>query len=487
MIPQAPRRLLQAVVLLIAFLPIQTAHGQFVEGDVTILENWTGTGTFGWAVADMADIDGDGVKEAIIGAPMFGSSPRSVGQVYVYSGRTGALLRTFTGSAGNWQLGYAVADAGDVDADGVHDIVAGAPILGNGRAQVYSGATGALLWTVTGEVTGDRFGSAVCSAGDVDGDGHADFVVGAPSHAGKGKVYVYSGATSALIRSFDGTTGSAFGIGLALAGDVNGDGKADIIVGAQHGGTSPFGRAYVYSGGDGSLLLPPLAPDQPTSSQFGTFFVAGAGDVNGDGIVDLYVGDYADTTNGPGSGKAYVFSGADGSLIRTFIGAAGAGLGPGRSAGDINRDGYSDLIIGSYTSSAGASGAGKIEIYSGADGVVLRTFTHTLPGSQLGFDAVGIGDVNADCALDFLCSAAAGNRVYILAGNPAPIDGDLNCDCLVNLGDIDPFVLALLDPVAYQIAFPGCSINQADLNADGVIDGRDVLGMVQRLMSAIGG
>lgn len=458
------------------------APAQFIEPDVSILQNWTGAGTFGWAVADLADIDGDGVKEAIIGAPKFGATPRFAGKVTVYSGRTGALLHTFTGAVANWQLGYAVADAGDVDADGIHDIIAGAPILGAGRAQVFSGATGALLWTVTGEASGDSFGAAVCSAGDVDGDGHAEFVVGATGHGGTGRVYLYSGATGLLIRSFDGTSGSGFGAGVSLAGDINHDGIQDIIVGAPAAGPIPQGRAYVYSGADGSLLLPPLTPDTPTTSAFGIFFVAGVGDVNADGTPDLYVGDYNDSTNGAGSGKAYVFSGADGSLLRTFIGATGAGMGPGRGAGDINRDGHSDLIIGSYTSSAGAPTAGRIEIYSGADGSVLRTLTHTISGSQLGFDAVGLGDVNGDCSPDFLCSAAAGNRVYLIAGSPALVPGDLNCDCLVSAADIAPFVLALVDPAAYLAANPGCDIQRADLNGDTLIDGSDVAELIRRLV-----
>ena len=476
-----PRRV--TLITAIAFLFPVAAHAQFVEPDVTVLQNWTGTGTFGWAVADMADIDGDGVREAIIGAPTFGTSPRTAGRVFVRSGRTGAILFTFTGTVANAQLGYAIADAGDVNGDGVSDIIAGAPLFGKGRAQVFSGADGSVIWTIDGEVSGDTFGSAVCSAGDIDGDGHSDFAVGAPAHASStGRVYIYSGATGLLIRSYDGTSGSRFGVGIALAGDINHDGKPDIIVGAPHGGTSPFGRAYVYSGADGSLLLPPLTPDTATTSAFGVFFVAGVGDVNADGTPDLYVGDYNDSTNGAGSGKAYVFSGADGSLLYTFIGPAGAGLGPGRGAGDINRDGHADLIIGSYTSSAGGPTAGKIEVYSGADGSVLRTITHTIAGSQLGFDAVGLGDVNGDCSPDFLCSAANGNRVYVIAGSPIPIPGDLNCDCQVNTSDIAPFVLALLDPAAYQLANPSCDIHRADLNGDTLIDGSDVAELVRRLV-----
>lgn len=468
----------------------ETARAQFVEPGVSAIHTWTGSGTFGWAVADLDDIDGDGVRDAIIGAPLFGGSPRRVGKVSVYSGRTGALLHTFTGIARDWQLGYAVADAGDVNADTVPDIIAGGPVDGAGRAQVFSGAGGALLWTLNGEAALDNFGAAVSGAGDVDGDGHADVAVGAPGNdgagAGAGRVYIYSGQTGLLIRSFDGPVGGGLGSGLANAGDVNQDGKTDLIASAPGAGPAPVGRAYVYSGADGSLLLPALIPDQPTTGAYGVFFVAGLGDVDHDGTTDLYVGDYADATNGAGAGKAYVYSGATGGLLRTIIGPAGAGLGPGRGAGDVNRDGHADLIIGSYTSALGAANAGRIEVFSGADGALLRSMTHTVLNGQLGFDAVGLGDVNGDCAIDFLCSAASGNVVYVIAGFDAPIAGDMNCDCAVNLADVEPFVLALLDPVAYALAHGGCDIQQADLNQDLVNDGLDVAGFVAGLLSAAG-
>ena len=94
----------------------------------------------------------------------------------------------------------------------------------------------------------------------------------------------------------------------------------------------------------------------------------------------------------------------------------GDGLGPGRGAGDVNGDGRPDLVIGSYNSSAGAAQAGKVQLFSGADGSLLRTITSTTAGENLGFDAVGLGDVNGDEIPDALVSAATGDRVYIVAG-----------------------------------------------------------------------
>ncbi len=136
------------------------------------------------------------------------------------------------------------------------------------------------------------------------------------------------------------------------------------------------------------------------------------GDVNGDGIPDVYGADFDDSPDF--SGRAGVYSGRDGSELLSWNGAPAAGLGPGREACDVNGDGRPDLAIGSYT--YGADGAGRVQIFSGADGSALRTVTSTTPGEALGFDAVGLGDVNDDAVPDLLVSAANGDTVYLIAG-----------------------------------------------------------------------
>jgi hypothetical protein len=105
-------------------------------------------------------------------------------------------------------------------------------------------------------------------------------------------------------------------------------------------------------------------------------------------------------------------------LLHSWTGAAGDGLGPGRGAGDVDRDHRPDLAIGSYLNSDGAPGAGKIELYSGATGAKLRTIASTTAGENLGFDnvGVGVGDVNRDHRADLLASAAEGDTVYMIAG-----------------------------------------------------------------------
>jgi hypothetical protein len=373
---------------------------------------WQHTGNpneyFGWAVSGLADVDHDGADDAIIGEPGFDQ-----GTTWVYSGRTGALLRRFDGQPGD-QNGFAIADAGDTNRDGVHDIISGAPRQNGdtaGHAYLYSGRDGRLLHAFGGEVVGDWFGSAVSSAGDVDRDGHPDLLIGAFRHAGGGMAFVYSGRTRKLLYRIPPPpqdTTNAFGAGTGTTDDVNGDRIPDEIVG---GG----GAGYVFSGADGRLLysLPPSAAKQ----HFGTFFLAGVGDVNRDRVPDIYGGDYDAGDNGPASGFAGVYSGRDGTLLHSWFGSEpGAGLGPGRGAGDVDHDHRPDLAIGSYQSDEGGPDAGKIELYSGATGAKLRTITSTTAGENLGFDVVGVGDVNHDHRPDLLSSAAEGDTVYMIAG-----------------------------------------------------------------------
>ena len=130
----------------LAVAPAAHAAGSFVE-PVRVIHTFTGVqdGYLGWAVSELADIDGDGVTDLIAGEP---NTPDAAGNTWVYSGRTGGVLHKFAGAPGDNQ-GYAVADAGDTDGDGVHDVITGAPNVdpaaGPGVAYLYSGRTGSLL------------------------------------------------------------------------------------------------------------------------------------------------------------------------------------------------------------------------------------------------------------------------------------------------------------------------------------------------------
>lgn len=397
------------------FSPYLMAQGTFVEPDVTVIRTFSPVGgSFGWAVAELTDINSDGIADLILPSP-------GTRQVFVNSGADGSLIHLLLPpmtDPTNGFFGNAIGDAGDVDDDGVHDIVIGSPgpALGTnpGHVYVYSGADGSLLLSIPGEAGGDRLGSGVGGAGDVNTDGHDDVVAGANGNdsvgANSGRGYVFSGLDGSVLRTFDAEAAAdSLGAGAAGTGDLNGDGIGDQILGAPGAGSA--GKAYVYSGADGSLLFETFA--QLNGAQYGVFFVAGVGDVNNDGNRDVYVGDYA--ANG-GRGKVYVYSGIDGDPLHLFTGGPGDGMGPGRGAGDVDGDGHADLLIGLYTHSSGAGGAGQVTLRSGRTGAILRTITSTTAGEQLGFDAVGVGDTNGDGFVDLLLSAAAQSRVYLVAG-----------------------------------------------------------------------
>jgi hypothetical protein len=409
-----------AAVVLATFTAAAGASGSFVQ-PVHVLHTFRGPTTgkgalFGWAVSELRDVDGDGVTDAIVGEVDGGSKMQ--GRVWVYSGRTGHLLFRRSGRPGE-QDGYAIADAGDVNGDGVSDVISGAVGQAGdiGHAYVYSGASGKTIMRLRGHNHGDMFGAAVAGAGDVNGDGVPDLLVGAPgTGADTGHAYVISGRTFRTIRVLSAhRRADEFGDGVAHTADLNGDGVRDLIVGAS--GKDPGqGAVYVYSGRTGNLLF--RIRGERGNAAFGQFFVAGVGDVNGDGVPDIYIGDYASNNAGAAGGYAAVYSGVDGARLHAWRGAAGEGMGPGRSAGDVTGDGVPDIIVGNYTSSDGAKGAGKVQIFSGATGKRLRTITSTTPNENLGFDAVGIGDTNGNGAPDFLISAANRDTVYIVDGNP---------------------------------------------------------------------
>jgi hypothetical protein len=161
-----------------------------------------------------------------------------------------------------------------------------------------------------------------------------------------------------------------------------------------------------------------LAGDE-RSAEFGWFFVATAGDVDADGREDIYVGDFcAEDDVGACTaplGQAYVFSGRTGRLLHLFRGEQpGDGAGPGRSAGDVDRDGRADIVVGLYASGALAPGAGRLIVYSGRTGRTLVDYSSSVANELLGYDAVGLGDVNGDRRVDLLVSAAGGDTVYVL-------------------------------------------------------------------------
>lgn len=382
----------------------------FVETNVQLVYSYTGQAigdTYGWVGAAIGDINGDGLSEFIVTAPYQGAAAN--GRAYVYSGGDGTLLNTVTG--GNLEaFGYSAAAAGDVNNDTIPDyVISGngvnvAPNQFTGRVIVYSGANHNVLHNWAGN-PGDAFGADVAGGYDVNNDNHDDIIVGAqfysttfsfPPAPNYGRVYLYSGADGSILWTREGAGGDWLGAGVGFIEDVSNDGVADVVAAANRGNV-----AYVFSGVDGSTIYT-LTPTV-SSSTYGQFFADSAGDVNNDGIPDIYIGDYAAVG---GRGRTYLYSGADGSWLYTIEGAPGDGIGGGRGIGDVNGDNHDDLIIAAYSASDGVTGGGRVDIYSGADPtVILHTVTGNVVNDNLGVDALSVGDINGYGGPEYLITA----------------------------------------------------------------------------------
>jgi len=299
------------------------------------------------------------------------------GKAYIFYGGSSmnnTVDVTMTGETLNNYFGYSVSSAGDVNGDGYSDVIVGAVgySLNKGRAYIFFGGSSMNNTsdvTMTGETTNIFFGGSVSSAGDVNGDGYSDVIVGSyGNNSFTGRAYVYFGGTNMNIYSdviMNGeTTDNEFGKSVSTAGDVNGDGYSDVIVGANRFNTQT-GRAYVYYGGiDMNNIADVTMTGENTSNFFG-YSVSLAGDVNGDGYSDVIVGAHNYNVQ---IGRAYVyFGGTAMNNIADVIMTGEANLYEFgysvSSAGDINGDGYSELIVGSR---AYNTYTGRAYIYNGS-------------------------------------------------------------------------------------------------------------------------
>ena len=449
---------------------------------------------FGWSVASAGDVNGDGYSDIIIGAPFYWyDSNMRVGKAYMYLGGPSGIATTDPWTSlgpdtADAEFGYSVASAGDVNNDGYSDVIIGT--YGLNQAYVYLGGPSGLadtyIWYYTGD-GGSSFGYSVAGAGDVNGDGYSDVIVGTESYL---EAYLFfggpSGPATTISVTFSGGEGSNFGTSVASAGDVNGDGYSDVIVGAQG-----YNDAYLYLGGPNG----PSTTSSLTYSGDGDLFgysVASAGDINGDGYSDVLVGEPDHTPDAGDTflGKAYLFLGGpgdlstdpswtsigdnqDGSKYGVSVASAGDVNGDGysdvivganqystsdydyigkaylisfgwssvgddesdayygysvASAGDVNGDSYSDVIVGAYLDNAVSNDAGVAYLYLGGPGGLSTTASWTASGDDqdsayFGYSVAGAGDVNGDGYSDVIIGASAytsGNgKAYLYLGGPS--------------------------------------------------------------------
>jgi len=394
---------------------------------------------FSCSVSKAGDVNGDGYDDLIISAAYYDNGETDEGRVFVYYGSVNGLPSTPSWTAESNQGGascYSAATAGDVNGDGYSDIIAGAQFYDNGqidegRVYAYYGSSSGLPsvanWTAESNQAGAAYGIMVSTAGDVNGDGYSDVIVGAQFYdngqTDEGRAYVYYGSASGLSDTANWTAEceqnySYFGISVSTAGDVNGDGYADVIVGAPYfsNGEASEGRAYVYYGSSTGLsnIANWTAESDQAYSLFG-YSVSTAGDVNGDSYTDVILGAYLYDLGETDEGRAYVYYGSSSGLSSTPNWTAESNQINARfgvavsTADDVNGDGHSDVIVGAYRYDNPQIDEGKAYIYYGSPTGVSSEANWTTEinqtGARFGYSVSTAGDVNEDGYSDAIIGA----------------------------------------------------------------------------------
>lgn len=382
----------------------------------------------------VCDVNNDGYEDVIVGAYGYDGSGATDGRAYVYLGGTSVSTEPivmFTGS-GDENLGWSVSPAGDVNNDGYTDFIVGAYLAdagggagaNRGEAYIYYGGnppnSGADV-PLSGDENNEWFGYSVSLAGDVNGDGYSDVIVGIhradPTDTLRGEVQIFFGGNpmnGLPDVTVEGETGDQLGYRVSTVGDVNGDGYTDVIMGAPHSDTNGVnsGKALVLFGGSSMDNVPDLIISGEVGDMLG-IAVGPAGDVNNDGFGDIIVGaSKANSTDG----AAYVFYGGasmDNIADVTISGSDTDGqLGVSVAcAGNVNNDAYDDVIVGAYFADGGGSARGEAYLFyggpsmGGSASTADKTFQGKDNDDHLGFCVSSAGDVNNDGYDDLLIGA----------------------------------------------------------------------------------
>ena len=435
----------------------------------------------GASVAGAGDVNGDGYDDLIIGAPWDDGAASDAGAAYLWSGPvTGDhsladAAATLQGTQADDRAGRAVAGVGDLDSDGMDDLLVGAATECSssstgasvtGAAYLVHGPVSGTLGlgladaTLSGAANGDKAGFAVAAAGDVDGDGNPDLLIGSCGEdaggSNAGAAYLLLGpitgsqSLSAAAATFQGErTSDLAASALAGGGDVNGDGYDDLLIGAyaEDSGGNASGSAYLVFGPYSGTLDLAYADAQlvgEAAQDFAGRAVAMVGDSDADGFDDLLIGASGNDGNGTGAGAAYLVRGATSSLSGAIdLSLADATLQgestlayAGRAvsgAGDLDADGFDDLLVGAHGDDGGGTAAGAAYlIYAPISGTLVLDepevkLVGEAAGDEAGFSVAAAGDVDGDGTPDVIVGAWAeatagtdAGAAYLILGSSLP-------------------------------------------------------------------
>ncbi len=427
------------------------------------LESDVAFAAMGFSVASAGDVNGDGYNDVIVGAPFYSDGETNEGAALVYYGTASGLNAlpdlTMEGNQANAWMGWSVASAGDVNADGYSDVIVGARNYSNGESSegaafVYHGSANGIITSpanmLESNQIGAQMGISVACAGDVNDDGFSDIIIGAHWYDNgefdEGTAFIYHGSVSGISTIAAATVESNQVIGnmaysVASAGDVNGDGYSDVVVSTHQysNGQTSEGAAIVYNGSASGIIITPAAIIESNQAYaFMGRYVASAGDVNGDGYSDIIIG--ANEYDNPqiNEGKVFVYHGSASGIIAAPAASvesdqAYATMGAVSTAGDLNGDGYSDVIVGADRYDNGELDEGRIYIYygsaSGIGTMSVQTIECNQANAYLGVFVAAAGDVNGDGNSDIIVGASNYDNgqtdegaVFVYHGCPGTIE-----------------------------------------------------------------